>query len=91
MIATTPIVIVVVLLLALVSLVVLPGGVLLAIPLVIVLGLAAIVFGLRASAASRGGSRVEGQEPGAAVGDALSPPDTRERDSVIASRERTQG
>jgi hypothetical protein len=95
MIATTPIVIVVVLLLALVSLVVVPGAALIAIPLVIVLGLAAVVLGVRAASASRGGTRVEHQEPGAAVGDALSPPETREREirerNTAISREQTQG
>jgi uncharacterized membrane protein len=91
MIATTPIIIVVVLLLALVSLVVVPGAALLAIPLVLILAIALVGMALRGAAASRGGRRVEEREPGAAVGDALSPPDTRERESTVASRERTQG
>jgi hypothetical protein len=91
MIATTPIIIVVVLLLALVSLVVVPGAALLAIPLVLILAIALVGMALRGAAASRGGRRVEEREPGAAFGDALSPPDTRERESTVASRERTQG
>jgi hypothetical protein len=91
MIATTPILIVVVLLLALVSLLIVPGAALLAIPLVIILALALVGLGVRGAAASRGGSRVEEQEPGAAVGDALTPPETESRDAVGASRERTQG
>jgi hypothetical protein len=91
MIAATPILIMVVLLLALVSMVVIPGAVLLAIPLVVILGLVLVGLAARGAAASRRGTRVEEQEPGAAVGDALSPPESRERDAVTASRERTQG
>jgi hypothetical protein len=91
MIATTPILIVVVLLLALVSIVIVPGAVLLAIPLVVILGLVLVGLAARGAAASRGGTRVEEQEPGAAVGDALTPPDSQDRDTVAASRERTQG
>jgi hypothetical protein len=91
MIATTPILIVVVLLLALVSIVVVPGAALLAIPLVVILGLVFVGLAVRGAAASRGGSRVEEEEPGAAVGDALAPPESEERDTVTASRERTQG
>lgn len=91
MIATTPILIVVVLLLALVSIVIVPGAVLLAIPLVVILGLVLVGLAARGAAASRGGTRVEEQEPGAAVGDALAPPDSQDRDTVAASRERTQG
>ena len=91
MIATTPILIVVVLLFALVSIVVVPGAALLAIPLVVILGLVFVGLGARGAAASRGGTRVEEQEPGAAVGDALAPPESEDRDAVTASRERTQG
>ena len=91
MIATTPIVIVIVLLLALMSAVVVPGAALLAIPLVIVLALVLVGMAARGAGASRGGRRVERQEPGAAVGDALSPPETADRAPVAGSRERTQG
>jgi hypothetical protein len=91
MIATTPIVIVVVLLFALLSIVVIPGAALLAIPAVIILALVLVGMGMRGAAASRGGRRVERQEPGRAVGDALEPPSTDERDAATASRERTQG
>jgi uncharacterized membrane protein len=91
MIATTPIVIVVVVLLALVSLVVVPGAALLAIPIALILAIVLIGMAMRGAAASRGGSRVSEQEPGAAVGDALRPPETDESDAVAASRERTQG
>ena len=90
MIATTPILIVIVLLLALVSIVAVPGAALLAIPLVLILAIALIGMALRGAAAS-GGRTVEEREPGAAVGEALSPPDTGEREAVTASRERTQG
>jgi hypothetical protein len=91
MIATTPILIVIVLLLALVSIVAVPGAALLAIPLVIVLALVLIAGAVRGAAASRGGRRVEQREPGQAVGDALTPPETEREDAVTASRERTQG
>ena len=103
MIATTPILILIVLLLALVSIVAVPGAALLAIPLVVILALAHPVIpfvteeialrgmGVRGAAASRGGRRVEEREPGEAVGEALSPPETEDREAVTASRERTQG
>lgn len=91
MIATTPIVIVIVLLLALVSIVAVPGAALLAIPLVLILAIALVGMALRGAAASRGGRAVEEREPGEAVGEALSPPDTGEREAVAASRDRTQG
>ena len=91
MIATTPILIVIVLLLALVSIVAVPGAALLAIPLVIILALALLGMGVRGAAASRGGRRVEEREPGEALGEALSPPETDHREAVPASRARTQG
>jgi hypothetical protein len=91
MIATTPIVIVIVLLLALVSIVAVPGAALLAIPLALILGIALVAMALRGAAASRGGRRVENREPGESVGEALSPPDSTESEAVTASRERTQG
>ena len=56
-----------------------PGAVLLAIPLVVILGLVLVGLAVRGAAASRGGTRVEEQEPGAAVGDALAPPDSQDR------------
>ena len=91
MIATAPILIVIVLLLALVSLIIVPGAALLAIPLVIVLALVLIVGAARGAAASRGGRRVTEKEPGESVGEALSSPESESRDTVAASRERTQG
>jgi uncharacterized membrane protein len=91
MIATTPILIVIVLLLALVSIVAVPGAALLAIPLVVILAIALVGMAMRGAAASRGGRRVESREPGEAIGDALAPPDTDDRDTVAASRDRTQG
>jgi hypothetical protein len=91
MIATTPILIVIVLLLALVSIVVVPGAALLAIPIVLVLAVALVGMAVRGAAAGRGGRRVENREPGEAVGEALSPPETESRDTVASSRERTQG
>jgi hypothetical protein len=91
MIATTPILIVIVLLLALVSIVAIPGAALLAIPIVVILAIALIAMAVRGAAASRGGSRVEQREPGESIGDALSAPDTEREDAVTASRERTQG
>ena len=90
MIATTPILIVIVLLLALVSIVAVPGAALLAIPLVVILAIGLIGMAMRGAAASRGGRRVETEEPGDAVGEALSQPETDDRDTV-ASRDRTQG
>ncbi|HEY7259186.1 MAG TPA: hypothetical protein VH459_08955 [Gaiellales bacterium] len=91
MIATTPILIVIVLLLALVTIVAIPGAALLAIPLVLILAIAFVAMAVRGAAASRGGRRVEEREPGESVGEALSPPETESRDTVAASRERTQG
>lgn len=91
MIATTPILIVVVVLLALASIVVVPGAALLAIPLALILGIALVAMALRGAAASRGGRRVENREPGESVGEALSPPETERDEAVTASRERTQG
>ena len=91
MIATTPILIVIVLLLALVSIVAIPGAALLAIPLVVILAIALVAMAVRGAAASRGGQRVEEREPGESVGEALSPPETEREDAVASSRERTQG
>ena len=91
MIATTPILIVIVLLLALVTIVAIPGAALLAIPLVLILAIGFVAMAVRGAAASRGGSRVVEKEPGESVGEALSPPETESRDTVTASRERTQG
>lgn len=92
MVATTPILFFVVLLLALVSIVVVPGAVLLAIPLVVILAIVLIGVAVRGAAASRGGTRVEEQDPGRSVGEALDPPGTGEdREAVTAARERTQG
>ena len=91
MIATTPILIVIVLLLALVSIVAVPGAALVAIPLVVILAIALVGMAMRGAAASRGGRRVENREPGEAIGDALAPPDTDDRDMAAASRDRTQG
>jgi hypothetical protein len=91
MIAATPMLIVILLLLALVSIVVVPGAALLAIPLVIVLALVFVGMAVHGAGASRGGRRVEQREPGAAAGDALSPPETDDRDAVTAWRERTHG
>jgi hypothetical protein len=89
MLATTPIIVVVVLALALISLIILPGAALIAIPVVIILGIVLVVGAARGVAAGRRG-RIEQQEPGDAVGEALTPPSTQSRPSETP-RETTQG
>ena len=91
--AALPVILVVVVLLCLVSIVVIPGAVLLAVPLAVILGVVLVMMLVRGAAASRGGTRMESDDVGAAVGDALAPPEQeRERDEAAEqSRSRTQG
>ncbi|MGN6377555.1 MAG: hypothetical protein ACTHNU_01250, partial [Gaiellales bacterium] len=85
-----PVILVVLILLCLISIVIVPGAVLLAIPIAVILGIVLAVGLVRGAAASRGGSRVESSNAGAGVRDALSTPGDEDPDRTSA-RTHTQG
>jgi hypothetical protein len=86
------VILVVVVLLCLISIVVVPGAVLLAIPIAVILAIVLVML-VRGAAASRGGTRIESDDVGAGVGDALAPPGQPHNGAAdaAAERSRTQG
>jgi len=92
--AALPAILVVVLIVCVLGIIVVPGAALIGIPIALIVGVVLLAGLARGAAAGRRGSRVEPEDVGPAVGDALQPPaeqHVQEDQHAAASRTTTQG